>query len=312
MPRSKAVLKSAELDPIDGGRLVFHVSQLSSNLPATVMIQACGTAGIPQRNQPFAPGLKVTSGPRVTEMLGNFNALVEVIVGKDENDTGGGNNANIGSISLSSRVVQETTIYDAQGKIINIEYSAAVKDPVTGATTGLLLPKQTGEASVYTQINVLRVERTENVLPAYAQNLLVGCTNLNTFFLFPTDYWLCAEISAVSNDNNRSFQCGYEFWGNQFGWLAGCVYTMDSGRLAKPGRNPKFNENPPRLRMNDLNGGAGVVVPGGGEFVGDNFQKAQQATAAAPGSGGLTIVRVQKQADFARLNITAPTNIDTP
>jgi hypothetical protein len=299
---AKAQLRGASLDPIDGGSLTYYVDGLDGTT-ADIMYQACAAAGVPQRNDLFGVGLKIISGPRVSQMVGNFAALVEVGIGRDENQAPGGG-ASQGSIELTTRLVEERTMLDASGKAIEVRFDADrigenvnpslnTQTTVDGVATITESITQAGEVTRRVPLTVLRVTRNQTVLPINEQYRHVGTVNSANFFLFPPEYWLCAEISASSSDGQRTWDVTREFWGNQYGWLQGIGYRLEDGRMAPVSPSPILQPVPPKLRLETS---GGLPVPG----------KPDQRW-----FNGFTLVRVQGTSDFTPMGITPPENIDS-
>lgn len=267
--------------------LRYHVSGLDATTPGK-MWDALFAAGLPSPEDPHErnPDL-IVDDVGVTEMVGEHACFVEVTY-KTRATTGGGGTVNGVEIELDGSVVSVQSVVDYNGTPIKVIYN-----PLNNANRPA---GQNNEAANERAKNVegvdrmvgmktLRYSRQENAFPAADKWKLIGKTNSNNGWVFSADkgLWLCTRISAKLSAGAAKPSVSYEFQGPDFGWERIAAYVEETtGEL--PQRNMgkvTFDANEPFVRGSY--GGPGVH---------------QDHT-----YNGLTIVRVQGEADFGTFGL---------
>jgi hypothetical protein len=282
----KPLLKGSSLSS-KSGRQPYHVSGLEGTTPA-VMWAALFAAGLPQSEQihPQNPQLKVIDS-EVTEMLGNFDCIVTVSYGPNEQQQpGGGGSEGEGVIEMDSSVVGVKTMIDYGGEPIKVIYNpgfngvraiaASVNesggDRGLGATVDMLVPMIT-----------VRVQRVEDGPPLANAKLYVGKVNsTNLFDDNDKQAYLCTRLAGTRNfATTDKYNVTYEFQAPEDGWLkvAGYIDPVTNQLSEKNVGKITVAGTRPRIRL-------------------ANDQDNQDRSA-----NGLTIVRVQGLIDFAPLNL---------
>ena len=283
---AKAMLIGASLSRL-GGVQPYHVKNLTKADPSA-MWEAMFASGLPQPNTPHpeVPGIKVTD-VRVSRMMGNFDAVVDVTYGAEQDSAGGASAEGEWEIDTSIVSVQTAFDYGTDGLADTIDIIYNPVNPANRAPGWVASYingeyNQGAEVEQYLAMTTIRLTRSEDVNPGLLSLKYVGKLNDRDFAIQDDkEAWLCNRISGRRPLNTDQWINTYEFQSVEDGWHRIAVY-IDPTTGKPPAKNMgiiKLSENRPRVRLPD------------------------NKTDQDKSKNGLTIVRVQGSADYTQLNL---------
>lgn len=284
MASAFAILEGSSLSR-DGGTQPYHVIDLQSNDQGK-LIEALTAGGLPQKNSPHPsiPGL-VAGEPQVVEIhKGGLSARVNVPYTKGESGGGGGGNGVLLRVSGGGSLAVLKTMKDAGGTPIQVLWNTGEKSVNTVPSPNSdNVVKSGGEVDLSEPIIRLRFELSESGPNLFKARNFVGKTNSNNWVMGSPNAWLCSDITFSTEDGEK-YTNTYEFITRREGWLQVAAYILPETGKPVPVENS--------IAAINRNAWPAIEFAGGNGYGPDQRQY-----------NGLTIVRVQGEADFHQLGL---------